>query len=147
MKKMLSVVFSAIIITLCLAGCKNEMVPNEVELYLKEGSLSPSGAALVIKNNSDFYFTYGEAYCIEKYENDNWVQLPDPKDYAVITIAYQLPPNSESEEINLDWEWRYGKLSQGEYRIVKSFDKTETFEYNKDSTISSQTLYYYFSIE
>lgn len=146
MKKILSVALVAILITLCLIGCKSKAFPNELELYMKEGSLSPSGITLVIKNNSDFYFTHGESYCVEKYENGNWTQLPDPKDYAVITIAYLLPPNSESEEIDLDWEWRYGKLPQGEYRIVKSFDKTETFEYNLDTIISREELYYYFTI-
>lgn len=146
MKKMLSLVLATILILLFLSGCQSKNIPNEIELFMKKGTLSSTGVTLVVKNNSDFYFTYGADYGIEKYENGKWVQLADPENYAVITIAYLLLPYSSSEEIKLDWEWRYGKLSEGEYRIVKNFDKTETFEYNLDSIITSQNLFYYFTI-
>lgn len=146
MKKIISIAIVSVIFILSLAGCTNTAVPNDIELYLEEGTLSSSGVTLFIKNNSDFYFTYGADYCIEKYKDGQWKQLPDPENYAVITIAYLLLPHSKSEKINFDWEWRYGKLPQGEYRIAKNFDKTETFEYNLDSIISRRTLYYYFTI-
>ena len=147
MKKMLSLMVAIIFLLIFLSGCQSKNVPNEIELYMKQDTLSSTGITLIAKNNSDFYFTYGADYYIEKYENGTWLQLPDPEDYAVITIAYLLLPDSTSEEINLNWEWRYGKLSKGEYRIVKNFDKTETFEYNLDSIITSQNLYYNFTIE
>jgi hypothetical protein len=37
---------------------------------------------------------------------------------AFTDIGYNIPPGGESE-IETDWEWLYGKLSPGTYKITK----------------------------
>jgi len=32
-----------------------------------------------------------------------------------------LLPGKQSQEKNVDWDWLYGSLDEGEYRIIKQF--------------------------
>lgn len=132
---------------LCVVGCNNNTtVPNEIELSLKEDTLTPTSITLVITNNSNAYdFVYGEDYGIETYTNHEWNEVPALKDHVVYTIAYTIHPNS-SKDMEIDWEWIYGELPKGNYRIVKSFNKIEAFD-DISAVITSQELYYYFSID
>ncbi len=130
----------------CIVGCNdNNAVPNEIELSLKKDTLTPTSITLVITNNSTTYdFVYGADYGIETYANDQWEELPTLKEHVVYTIAYTIHPNS-SKDFEIDWHYIYGELPNGNYRIVKNFNKVEAFDDISD-VISTQNLYYYFSI-
>jgi len=43
---------------------------------------------------------------------------PIIEDYAFISIGYTVDENNEVK-FALDWEWLYGKLPPGSYRILK----------------------------
>lgn len=63
---------------------------------------------------------YGEGYTLEKLDGDVWSEVPEIIDNAGFNdIAYIIPPEGESE-MQTDWEWLYGKLSPGTYRINKT---------------------------
>lgn len=132
---------------LCVGGCNNNTtVPNEIELSLKKDTLTPTGITLIITNNSSTYdFVYGADYGIETYTNEQWQEVPALNDHVVFTIAYIIHPNS-SKDFKIDWNYIYGELPQGDYRIVKKFNKVEAFDDISD-VITSQELYYYFSID
>ena len=50
-------------------------------------------------------------------EDGGWIKVkPIIKDYGFISIGYTLRPN-ERAEIKKNWEWLYGKLPAGYYRI------------------------------
>ena len=50
-----------------------------------------------------------------------WKDVPTViKDYGWNTIAYMVP-KEESTEFEINWEWLYGKLPAGTYRIIKGF--------------------------
>lgn len=57
-----------------------------------------------------------------KKQNGNWVKLEllNPKD-TVSEIGIERG-NEEVVEMNINWTEQYGKLSPGEYRLVKSID-------------------------
>ncbi len=62
---------------------------------------------------------YGEGYTLEFLNKDSWEAVPMIIDNGAFTdIGYNIPPGGESE-IETDWEWLYGKLSPGTYKITK----------------------------
>ena len=115
-----------------LLGCENETVDwepstyetynnlDDVFMHVKEGSITPNGLTLVIENNSANDSMYGEFYMLEKKINGSWYQVPVAidGDYGFTDIGYELK-SGKNEEIKIDWEWLYGSLDAGQYRIVK----------------------------
>ena len=72
-------------------------------------------------------YDYGKWFIIEK--NENWVKLEllNPQD-TVYGIAIERG-NEEVVEMNINWIEQYGKLSPGEYRLVKSIDDNGELKY------------------
>lgn len=63
----------------------------------------------------------GSAYSLLVYSNGGWSAVPTlPGEVAWDEIAYLVLANS-SVEFELDWEWLYGELPAGTYRIAKDF--------------------------
>lgn len=73
----------------------------------------------------------GEWYEIEKYENDEWNKVKTViSDYGFNALAYLVKEN-DITELEVNWEWLYGKLSPGHYRInkkVMNFRNTGDFD-------------------
>ena len=62
---------------------------------------------------------YGEGYHLEVLNGDTWEDLPTIiEDWAFTDEGFILPAEGESEE-EINWEWLYGKLAPGTYRITK----------------------------
>jgi hypothetical protein len=90
-----------------------------VAMIKKEGTVSSDGLTVVFENNSDKQCTFGEYFLLEKKINQKWYQVPVIIDnYGFNMIGYNLAPG-ESRELEVKWEWLYGNLDAGEYRIVK----------------------------
>ena len=63
----------------------------------------------------------GSDYKLIVLQNGTWNDVPVLlEEYGWNTIAY-LIEKENSTEFELNWEWLYGKLSAGTYRLVKSF--------------------------
>ena len=87
-----------------------------------------TGATLVLKNDSDVDVIYGNPYEIEIKKDGKWYKIQVMIDFTL--PAYYLK-SKETKEIELNWENGYGKLSKGNYRIIKSIDiekENEIFE-------------------
>ncbi|MDD2235464.1 MAG: hypothetical protein PHV03_11355, partial [Desulfitobacteriaceae bacterium] len=91
-----------------------------VIMTVKKGTASASTLTVVLENNSGSQCTYGEYYELEKKINDLWYQVPVTidGDYGFNSIGYDLSPGDDREWA-VDWNWLYGSLDEGEYRIVK----------------------------
>ena len=89
-----------------------------VSIKIKEGTLTNTGATIIITDTTDKNYSYGEPYRIDKKENGKWEKVPKVIDDAFFNEpAYQPDENNEIvREIN--WEWIYGKLKPGTYRFV-----------------------------
>ena len=58
---------------------------------------------------------------LEKKIKGDWYQVPTIIDeYGFNDIGYDLTPSSEAQEFKIDWDWLYGKLDPGEYRLIKN---------------------------
>lgn len=91
-----------------------------VTMTVKEDSVTPSGLTAIIENESDKQCTYGEYFSLEKESAGTWYQVPVilEDNYGFNEIGFDLPPG-DVQEWTADWEWLYGKLDAGNYRIVK----------------------------
>ena len=151
MKKILFAILLCGIMVLGMTGCgkqKNELdignksdikiSQNDVIMTIKEGTLTNKNATLVLTNNSDKNFQYGNPYEIEIKKDGEWHKINVELYFDM--PAFQLSAK-ESKEIELDWENGYGKLAKGTYRIIKGIDyeyekgKYETFNVAVEFTI------------
>ncbi len=133
MKKTILAILVCGIIILGLVGCgksKNESKigkesnteitsTSDVTLSIKEDTLTNTGVTLLLKNNSDKDYSYGNPFGIEKSQDGKWYKLETINDIAFTLPAYGLK-SGESKELSLYWKDMYGELKSGTYRIVKS---------------------------
>jgi hypothetical protein len=91
-----------------------------VTMAAKEGKVSPTGLTLQFENKSGSDCIYGEYFLLEKNNNGVWHQVPVviEGDYGFNSIGYSLTAGGDSEWV-ADWEWLYGSLDTGEYRVLK----------------------------
>lgn len=91
-----------------------------VTMAAKEGTVSPTGLTLQFENKSDSDCIYGDYFLLEKSNNGAWYQVPVviEGNYGFNSIGYSLTSGGDSEWA-ADWEWLYGSLDKGEYRVVK----------------------------
>ena len=151
MKKKFFTILLCGIMVLGITGCrslKNEfevgnksdikISQGDVSMSIKDGTLKNTGATLILTNNSDKEFQYGNPYKMEIKQNGEWHEIN-------VEINFILPAFSlkskESKEIELNWENGYGKLTSGTYRIIKEINyekeegNVETFNVAVEFTI------------
>ena len=151
MKKTILTILLCGVMVLGMTGCgkqKNEfdignksdikISQNDVIMTIKEGTLTNKSVTLVLTNNSDKNFQYGNPYEIEIKKDGEWHKIN-------VELNFDMPAfplsSKESKEIELDWENGYGKLAKGTYRIIKGINyeyeegKYETFNVAIEFTI------------
>ncbi len=173
MKKIL-ICLIALVAGLTLTGCEDKLKTtikdiaelNEIDgvtMTIKKDTLTRTGATIIITDVSGKSNIYGDEYRLDKKVNGKWEELEViyKGDYGWNLVGYTKDKNNKIE-MDMNWEWLYGSLEDGEYRIVKDtatiqMDKKYSFSdwkeiYNnlnsepnddKDSDIKN----YYFSVE
>jgi len=82
-------------------------------------NISLTGATIIIKDTNKNPYTYGQWYKLEKQVNGIWYEVkPIIDNYAFNDIGY-IPNENNEVKFVIDWEWLYGELPQGSYRILK----------------------------
>ena len=102
----------------------NEINENLVTMTVKKDTISKNGATFILKSHIkiEHEYIYGDEYKIQYFENEDWIDVKTIRDdYGWNAIAYILK-GKETKEIEFDWEWLYGNLSKGKYRLIKSID-------------------------
>lgn len=91
-----------------------------VSMSAVKDSISPTGLSVELKNGSDRQVIYSEDILLEENIDDRWYHVPVviSEDYGFNDIGYELDPG-EQQSIEIDWEWLYGELDDGQYRLVK----------------------------
>jgi hypothetical protein len=90
-----------------------------ITMIVKEGTVSATGLIVTLENNSDKRCVYSEDFLLEKKIEGKWYQVPIiPESYGFDEPGYELDSSNVSDW-TVDWEWLYGSLDIGEYRIVK----------------------------
>lgn len=93
-------------------------------LTLTAKDVTPAGLTLVCTKNGGN--PTGELQCGEEYhlivlEDGTWKDVPTViEEYAWNSLAYWIP-EGQDVEFDYSWEWLYGKLPAGTYRLTKGF--------------------------
>lgn len=107
----------------CVYSAESEL--NEVGLQFSLKNISGTGATLVFHlydaGAPDGELICGDDFLIEIQKDGSWEAAPIKLegDYGFNDIAYMITDKG-AVEIELNWEWLYGELAPGEYRIGKS---------------------------
>lgn len=121
---------------------ENVYAISEVEnVSVSISNISLTGATIIIKDTNKDKYTYGEWYVLQKEENGKWYNLSTKvKQYGFNDIGYEVDKNNEVKFV-IDWEWLYGELPQGSYRILKeSHNKYISIPLNIATTSSTETM-------
>lgn len=106
-----------------------EKVLKDVTMTIKENTLSPRGATIIITDtNKKEKHIYSEYYRIERQDNGNWVSVDTKTEADFSTLGIEKD-NDNKIELDIDWEWLYGSLPKGNYRLAK---KAEVYKNNKN---------------
>ncbi|MBQ2873177.1 MAG: hypothetical protein IJE89_04195 [Bacilli bacterium] len=130
-RKLLGILFFGILI-LGLTGC-NDKIDKNVTLSVKEGTLAPIGVTLILKNESNTDYSYGEPYYIEQEIDGKWSKIQTIHEMVFNLPAWGLE-SGKSVEISINWVYGYGQLESGKYRIVKEIFKSSSS--NIDNSVS-----------
>lgn len=129
MKKLIVFLFVLSILT----GCGGEPAqPTQTQqstqvenVTIQISDISPSGATLVITDTNPEPYLYGEWYKIQKLTDGQWQDVPHVIDnYAFTAIGY-IPDENGEVKFTINWEWLYGTLPAGTYRIFKEVNQQE----------------------
>lgn len=107
---------------------KKEYPIADVSMSIKDDTLTGTGATFILTNDSAIDVIYGNPYSIQIKEDGKWQAID--VDLSFTLPAYILKAKT-SEEITINWEYGYGKLENGEYRIIKDF----SYEKIKDNYV------------
>lgn len=112
----------------CINGNWHILAYNEndiagVSMTVKENT--DTSITIEFLNNSDLDIQHGEAYTIEVKDSESgeWFTLDTViNNYAFNDLAY-ITQKGVPATIDIDFEWLYGKLEKGTYRIVKELNE------------------------
>lgn len=94
---------------------KSELVTLEID----KDTLSKVGVTLIITDNNEKSYGWGQGYIVQKKVNNEWNDLEPNEPMVVNDIAYTLDENNQWK-YKIDWSNYYGKLENGTYRIKKN---------------------------
>ena len=108
-------------------------------LTLSAKDVTPTGMTIVfIQRGGSVTGTLSTAfwYRLQKLTDYGWIEVETilPEDEVFWGLSAIPITLEESTEIQVDWEWLYGQLSPGEYRISQEV-KDYRYDANYDETI------------
>lgn len=111
-----------LVFMMLLAGCARESAyqPTGVEnVAMAISDVTPTGATVTIQDDNQEPFVYGTWFQIEKEKNGVWYEVKTKiTNYGFDEIGW-LTDDRGRLTMTVDWEWLYGKLPGGHYRILK----------------------------
>lgn len=117
---------------------------DELGIMLTTTDITSTGLTLVCAPMEDLIMgeiITGSWYAVERYEGGTWTELPYLLDNVGWTEEGWIIPADAAVEWSINWEWLYGELPAGEYRIGKEFILSRS-----PGDYDSHILYGYFTI-
>ena len=105
-----------------LAGCARESAyqpTGAANVTMAVSDVTPAGATVTIQDSNPEPFVYGEWFVIEREKDGIWYEVKTKiTNYGFNEIGW-LTDEQGGLTMTVDWEWLYGKLPGGHYRILK----------------------------
>ena len=125
MKKIILLVILCLTLTGCQGTPKQEVDipfnPNyTLTIELDGESITNTGLSFTVSEDMENPNTYGEWYEIEKFVDNVWLKVSTINTCEFNDVGLQVD-DDKSIVFNINWEYCYGALESGEYRIVKCF--------------------------
>lgn len=117
------------------AAAASQALEDPWGLSLEVKDVTPTGLALVITQQGGSptgQLQYGSDYTLEVRTGDTWQEVPDivEGNFAWDDIAYLVTMDGQTEE-TVNWDWLFGPLSPGHYRLSKRvMDFRDTGDYD-----------------
>ena len=123
MKKICAALLCVVLAVMVLmTGCVREsayQTTGTPNVSMVISNVMPSGATVTIHDSNPEPFVYGSWYQIEQEKDGIWYEVKTKiKDYGFDEMGW-LTDDQGALTMTVDWEWLYGKLPQGHYRILK----------------------------
>ena len=119
MKKLTAVL---LVLMALLAGCAKESAYHSIgvpHVTMTLSNVTATGATITIQDSNPEPFVYGEWYQIEQERDGIWYEVkPKMTDYGFNEIGWMTDAHGELT-MTVEWEWLYGKLPAGHYRLLK----------------------------
>ncbi len=94
---------------------------------------------MILENNSGRDLVFGDGFEIQRKVDGDWYELAPIQDIAFHQVAYDLPAG-ETVTKPVKWDYIYGELPSGQYRIVQ-----QVMDYRAPA--EQETEYYYLASE
>lgn len=122
----------------------NIVLPNPIGLTMNTENVSSKGCTLVFNQsggNVTGELQTGEAFFIQIYNgNGEWENIGTSNLFAWNAVAVNITSGSRTE-IKINWEFAYGELGTGHYRIRK-----EVMDFRKTADYDTYDIYTEFDI-
>ncbi len=147
MKKLICLsmfVVSMAILVGCGGGLEDAPVVERIDwgITLTASDVTPTGLIIVCEQAGgtlEGNLQTGSDYWLEVYEKDTWQRVPnlleDSASLSWTAEAWHIAHDGTTQW-SIDWEWLYGELSTGTYRIGKSISDSV------EGLISEKQSYY-----
>lgn len=117
-----------------------EVSDKVVSIRIKDETLTDSKVTLILENHTNGGYSYGNPYSIQYEHNRVWYEIIPLNDLNFNLPAFNLK-GKESIEININWEYHYGRLTKGKYRIIKDvFKESNGPTKDKDIYIAAEFI-------
>lgn len=112
-----------------LVGCKEvdgsvsaDMFPENYGIVLSAKDITNTGLTLMFENTilPVGSISLGRYYAVQVLENGEWKDLETKTEAAFFTDAFI--PNDNNWSMDVEWEWLYGELPAGTYRVLKNIE-------------------------
>ncbi|MCH5193620.1 MAG: hypothetical protein J1F11_06640 [Oscillospiraceae bacterium] len=126
---------------------KNGVVlPDKWGLTITVKDVTSTGCTVVFTQsggNPTGELNSGSPFTLERYENDQWTEAELlPQEYITAwTDEAWIISNDSSVEFSHEWEWLYGELPAGKYRISK-----KVHDWRAPGDYDEKVYYAYFDI-
>ncbi|HCT90850.1 MAG TPA: hypothetical protein DF613_05655 [Lachnospiraceae bacterium] len=104
--------------------CAPFVIHGEPDIQMEVWDVAPTGLKLQFTHmpggtRDEAEYNFGSWYELEQYTEGEWKTQPVYAEVAWADLAYSIPAEG-SEVLEIDWEWLYGSLEDGVYRIHKN---------------------------
>ena len=119
MKKLTVII---LVLIALLTGCAKESAyqPDEApNVTMTVSDVTPAGAVVTIQDANPEPFIYGSWFQIEQEKDGVWYEVKTKiSNYGFDEMGWLTDEHGELT-MDTDWEWLYGSLPAGHYRILK----------------------------